>query len=71
MIGALRWGIVHTDKFWRENAKFLEKNDFQLLKALIALLPHPSVSIKSIDPIVVSIALYDIGASQYEKHMKN
>ena len=33
-----RWGIVHTEKFWRENAKFVEANDFKLLKMLIALL---------------------------------
>jgi V-type H+-transporting ATPase subunit H len=36
--GALRWGIVHTEKFWRENNKFVEANDFQLLKNLIVLL---------------------------------
>lgn len=33
-----RWGIVHTDKFWRENAKFVEHDDFAMLKQLIALL---------------------------------
>jgi V-type H+-transporting ATPase subunit H len=36
--GALRWGIVHMEKFWRENAKFVEANDFKLLKMLIQLL---------------------------------
>ena len=36
--GALRWGVVHTEKFWRENAKLLEADDFKLLKQLIALL---------------------------------
>ena len=54
--GALRWGIVHTDKFWRENCKFLEKTDFALLKTLISLLNHADK-----DPVVTSIALYDIG----------
>ena len=34
----VRPGIVHTEKFWRENAKRLEVDDFKLLKALIALL---------------------------------
>ena len=29
---------MHTEKFWRENAKCLEANDFKLLKTLIALL---------------------------------
>ena len=52
--GALRWGIVHTDKFWRENAKLVEHDDFKLLKQLIALL-------ESSDPTIVSIALYDLG----------
>ena len=54
--GALRWGIVHTDKFWRENCKFLEKTDFELLKTLISLLNQADK-----DPVVTSIALYDIG----------
>lgn len=52
--GTLRSGIVHTEKFWRENAKCLEVNDFKLLKTLIALL-------RSEDEAVVSIALYDVG----------
>jgi hypothetical protein len=33
-----RWGILHTEKFWRENAKLLEGDNFKALKALIALL---------------------------------
>eukprot|EP01041_Mallomonas_annulata_P004206 gene4206-8366_t len=52
--GSLRPGIVHTEKFWRENAKCLEVNDFKLLKTLITLL-------RSDDLSVVSIALYDVG----------
>jgi V-type H+-transporting ATPase subunit H len=52
--GALRWGIVHTDKFWRENAKMVEADEFKLLKQLISLL-------QSSDPTIVSIALYDLG----------
>lgn len=52
--GQLRWGIVHTDKFWRENVKQLEANDFKTLRSLIQLL-------QSEDEEVVSIACYDIG----------
>ena len=52
--GALRWGIVHTEKFWRENNKFLEKEDFKNLKTVISLL-------KSSDPTIVCIALHDLG----------
>ena len=37
-----RWGIVHTEKFWRENAKLVEHNDFELLKDLIRLLASDS-----------------------------
>jgi hypothetical protein len=33
-----RWGILHTEKFWRENARLLEGDNFKVLKALIALL---------------------------------
>lgn len=51
---ALRWGIVHTEKFWRENCKFVEQNDFKLLKQLIQLL-------HSDDKTVIAIALYDLG----------
>jgi hypothetical protein len=29
---------VHTEKFWRENAKFVEADNFKALKELIALL---------------------------------
>lgn len=33
-----RWGILHTEKFWRENAKLVEQDNFKALRALIALL---------------------------------
>jgi V-type H+-transporting ATPase subunit H len=36
--GGLRWGVVHTEKFWRENAHHVETHDFKYLKLLIALL---------------------------------
>jgi len=50
----LKWGLVHQEKFWRENAKELEANDFALLKALIDLLG-------SDENDVVSVACYDLG----------
>lgn len=50
----LKWGLVHQEKFWRENAKELEANEFALLKELIELL-------RSEDPDVVSVACYDLG----------
>jgi len=52
--GALRWGIVHTEKFWRENNRFIEANDFTNLKLLIN-------SLRAKDTTVLCIALYDLG----------
>ncbi|KAJ1436681.1 armadillo-type protein [Ochromonadaceae sp. CCMP2298] len=52
--GALRWGVVHTEKFWRENAKLLEEDGFKTLRKLIELL-------KSANPEIASVALYDVG----------
>jgi V-type H+-transporting ATPase subunit H len=52
--GNLQWGITHTEKFWRENAKLLERHDFKMLKRLIALLHADSDD-------VVAVALYDLG----------
>lgn len=36
--GALRWGILHNEKFWRENVKFVEKDDFSLLKLMLSFI---------------------------------
>uniref|UniRef100_I2CP76 V-type proton ATPase subunit H n=1 Tax=Nannochloropsis gaditana (strain CCMP526) TaxID=1093141 RepID=I2CP76_NANGC len=52
--GQLRWGIVHSEKFWKENVRSLEADDFKVLKSLISLLA-------SEDEEVVAIACYDIG----------
>jgi len=52
--GKLKWGIVHTESFWRENSKFVDHNSFDLLRKLIALLNSP-------DTLTVTIALYDLG----------
>ena len=52
--GSLTWGIIHTEKFWKENCRFMEANDWALLKLLITYLEHE-------DPEVQCVALYDIG----------
>eukprot|EP00611_Tribonema_gayanum_P008690 TRINITY_DN18276_c0_g1_i1.p2 TRINITY_DN18276_c0_g1~~TRINITY_DN18276_c0_g1_i1.p2 ORF type:complete len:459 (-),score=202.00 TRINITY_DN18276_c0_g1_i1:315-1691(-) len=52
--GRLRWGVVHTERFWRENARATEADDFALIRALIGLL-------RSEDETVVAIACYDLG----------
>lgn len=45
MSGQLKWGPVHTEKFWREQARKFEADDFFILKQvrklvmLVVLLP--------------------------------
>ncbi|ETW01555.1 hypothetical protein H310_06210 [Aphanomyces invadans] len=52
--GSLAWGLLHTEKFWRENVMSFEANEFELIRLLIDLL-------ESDDPKTVSVALYDLG----------
>lgn len=52
--GDLQWGLVHSEKFWKENARTAELNDFALVKQLVRLLAAE-------DPTVISIACYDLG----------
>mmetsp|Transcript_4032 Transcript_4032/g.5561 ORF Transcript_4032/g.5561 Transcript_4032/m.5561 type:complete len:452 (+) Transcript_4032:69-1424(+) len=52
--GRLSWGGVHTERFWRENARATEADDFFLIRNLIGLL-------ESDDKDVVAIACYDLG----------
>ncbi|KAL7488352.1 hypothetical protein ACHAW6_013936 [Cyclotella cf. meneghiniana] len=62
--GNLEWGILHTEKFFRENAKRFEgpNGDFSVVKILIALTA-------SNDEEVQSIACYDIG--EFVRHYPN
>jgi len=62
--GHLRWGTVHTEAFFKENARMIEgtDGDFKLLKVLIALL-------SSRDDDVAAIACYDIG--EFVRHYPN
>lgn len=52
--GALRWGPVHTEQFWRENYNKFDENNFDLIKPLINLL-------NSEDHTIVQVACYDLG----------
>jgi len=54
--GDLAWGLVHSERFWRENARAAEADDFAIIKALVALLGAPAA-----DPTVVAVACYDVG----------
>lgn len=55
--GRLEWSPVHSnEKFWRENAARLNEKNYELLKILIKILET------SKDPLVLSVAIHDIGA---------
>jgi len=51
----LRWGPVHSEKFWQENfIYFHEKENLDLIKVLVELLDHPDFKVQA-------IACYDLG----------
>jgi len=54
--GQLRNGVIHSEKFWKENCKALEHNDFQILKVLIKMLRESKD-----DEETMSVICYDIG----------
>ncbi|XP_024082413.1 V-type proton ATPase subunit H [Cimex lectularius] len=59
--GRLEWSPVHRSaQFWRENAGRLNEKNYELLRILIHLLET------SRDPLVLSVASYDIG--EYVRH---
>jgi len=59
--GRLEWSPVHrSEKFWRENAHHLNDRNYELLKILIQLLET------SKDPLVLSVACFDLG--EYVRH---
>jgi len=64
MSGSLEWGILHTEKFFKQNCRQLEgkSGDFMLLKRLIVL-------VKSHDEDVASVACFDIG--EFVRHYPN
>lgn len=59
--GRLEWSPVHkSGKFWRENASRLNEKNYELLRILVHLLET------SKDPLVLSVASFDIG--EYVRH---
>lgn len=58
--GRLEWSPVHKSKFWRENAQRLNEKNYELLRILIRYLET------SQDPLVLSVASFDIG--EYVRH---
>ena len=56
--GTLKWGACHQEKFWKENVKFTEKEDFKTIKELIALLDKPK---EDPEDLTLAIACSDLG----------
>merc|ERR1712007_403813 len=54
--GCLKWGFIHTSKFWGENVMKFEQNDFRALNALAALLISPTT-----DAETLAVACHDVG----------
>jgi len=52
--GKLKWGFIHSPKFWSENVLKFEGNDWKALKALRACLDMP-------DPTTVAVSCHDLG----------
>ncbi|RLN36689.1 hypothetical protein BBJ28_00021212 [Nothophytophthora sp. Chile5] len=52
--GDLNWGLLHTDKFWKDNFMTFENKEFELIRLLIDLL-------ESDDSKTVAVALFDLG----------
>lgn len=53
----LRWGPIHTERFWQENAvAFHEKENLDLIKVLVEIVTNVSI-----DDRVKAIACFDLG----------
>merc|ERR1719210_2882439 len=51
----LKWGFIHSSKFWSENVTKFEADNYQALKDLTKLL------IQSADPTTLAVACHDVG----------
>jgi V-type H+-transporting ATPase subunit H len=56
--GKLKWGAAHVEKFWRENARQTEHDDFKVIKEVIALLDKPK---EDPEDLSLAIACSDLG----------
>jgi len=52
------WGPIHTERFWRENVKKFEENDFFYIKKIVSLLHTEKVEFKHKNQ---AIACFDLG----------
>jgi hypothetical protein len=54
--GSLKWGAVHTEKFWQENAYlFQDKDNMDLINILVRMLDENK------EDKVKAIVCYDLG----------
>mmetsp|Transcript_32613 Transcript_32613/g.29480 ORF Transcript_32613/g.29480 Transcript_32613/m.29480 type:complete len:463 (-) Transcript_32613:107-1495(-) len=54
----LEWGPIHCERFWRENVRKFEENDFYVIRKLIMLLDESNPEVKQQNQ---AIACYDLG----------
>ncbi|KAL8436067.1 hypothetical protein Efla_002057 [Eimeria flavescens] len=52
--GRLKWSVLHSEKFWRENVMVFEKDEFATIQKIEKLLDSP-------DPTTQAVACYDLG----------
>ena len=52
--GHLEWSPVHCEKFWKENVKKFEDQDFHLIRKLVEMLNDDNNK-------TVAVACYDLG----------
>lgn len=50
--GELAWSVVHAEKFWKENFQKFEKDNFKLIRALVALIG------RSEDKVTLEVCLF-------------
>lgn len=50
----LNWGPCHSEKFWKQNVKKFEDNNYELVKKLVRLLDSPN-------EVTQAVACYDLG----------
>lgn len=56
--GVLEWSPVHSERFWRENVRKFEENEFDLIKKLRDLLSNSAPEVKNKNRAVIC---YDLG----------
>jgi len=54
----LEWTPVHSERFWRENVRKFEENDFQYIRKLVMLLDESNILVRDKNQ---AIGCYDLG----------